>query len=122
MMGLTRKTEYAIRGMLYLAKRQEGEVAMLDTIADAVEAPRPFLAKILQSLASKGLIRSARGQGGLPAGEACSAHQPVPDRGGRRGPHRAQPVPHGQRHVLLPEVLHRAPGVEEASDGHQGHP
>ena len=64
MMGLTRQTEYSIRGMLYLAERPEGEVVMLDTIAGAVGAPRPFLAKILQSLAGKGLVRSARGARG----------------------------------------------------------
>jgi Rrf2 family protein len=64
MMGLTRKTEYAIRGMLYLAGRQSDSVTMLGDIADAVEAPRPFLAKILQALAGKGLIKSARWAGG----------------------------------------------------------
>jgi Rrf2 family transcriptional regulator, iron-sulfur cluster assembly transcription factor len=64
MMGLTRKAEYAIRGMLYLAKQQDGSVAMIGDISDAVDAPRPFLAKILQSLAYKGLIKSARGAGG----------------------------------------------------------
>jgi Rrf2 family transcriptional regulator, iron-sulfur cluster assembly transcription factor len=64
MMGLTRKAEYAIRGMLYLARQDEGRISMLGAIAAAVDAPRPFLAKILQSLANKGLIKSARGAGG----------------------------------------------------------
>jgi Rrf2 family transcriptional regulator, iron-sulfur cluster assembly transcription factor len=64
MMGLTRKAEYAIRGMLYLAARHDDSFAMLGTIAEGVEVPRPFLAKILQSLAYKGLIKSTRGVGG----------------------------------------------------------
>jgi Rrf2 family transcriptional regulator, iron-sulfur cluster assembly transcription factor len=61
MMELTRKAEYAIRGMLYLARQQEGNISMLIDIAGAVEAPRTFLAKIFQELAKTGLIKSTRG-------------------------------------------------------------
>ena len=63
-MGLTRKAEYGIRGMLFLAKQQEGEYIMLDAISTEVDAPRPFLSKVLQALAKKGLIISTRGVGG----------------------------------------------------------
>ena len=63
-MELTRKAEYAVRGMLYLAKLKEGQSAMIDEIAKAMQAPRTFLAKILQELALKGLIKSYKGQGG----------------------------------------------------------
>lgn len=63
-MELTRKAEYAVRGMLYLAKLEEGQSAMIDEIAKAMLAPRTFLAKILQELALKGLIKSHKGQGG----------------------------------------------------------
>jgi Rrf2 family protein len=61
MMGLTRKAEYAIRGMLYLGRCKEGRLSMLGDIADAVEAPRAFLAKTFQDLAKKGLIMSSKG-------------------------------------------------------------
>jgi Rrf2 family transcriptional regulator, iron-sulfur cluster assembly transcription factor len=61
MMELTRKAEYAIRGMLYLARQHESSISMLTDIAGAVEAPRTFLAKIFQDLVKIGLIRSTRG-------------------------------------------------------------
>jgi Rrf2 family protein len=61
MMELTRKTEYAIRGMLYLARQQEGNISMLVDIAGTVEAPKTFLAKIFQELVKTGLIKSTRG-------------------------------------------------------------
>jgi Rrf2 family transcriptional regulator, iron-sulfur cluster assembly transcription factor len=64
MMELTRKTEYAIRGMLYLAKQPDSLPAMLGDIADAMKAPRSFLAKIFQDLVKKGLARSSRGSSG----------------------------------------------------------
>lgn len=63
-MELTRRAEYAIRGMLYLASQTDGHPAMLGEIVRAVEAPRPFMAKILQELAIKGLVKSFRGVGG----------------------------------------------------------
>jgi Rrf2 family transcriptional regulator, iron-sulfur cluster assembly transcription factor len=61
MMELTRKAEYAIRGMLYLSRQQEGNISMLIDIAGAVEAPKTFLAKIFQELVKTGLIKSTRG-------------------------------------------------------------
>lgn len=61
MMELTRKAEYAIRGMLYLSRQQEGTISMLVNIAGAVEAPKTFLAKIFQELVKTGLIKSTRG-------------------------------------------------------------
>jgi Rrf2 family transcriptional regulator, iron-sulfur cluster assembly transcription factor len=64
MMGLTRKTDYAIRGMLYLASLPEEKVVLIGEIAKAVEAPQPFLAKIFQRFSKAGLVRSSRGAGG----------------------------------------------------------
>jgi Rrf2 family protein len=63
-MELTRRAEYAIRGMLYLASQEEGRTAMLGDIAAAMEVPRSFMAKIFQELVNKGLARSSRGVGG----------------------------------------------------------
>ena len=60
-MELTRKAEYAIRGMLYLTRQQEGNISMLVDIAGTVEAPKTFLAKIFQELVKTGLIKSTRG-------------------------------------------------------------
>ena len=61
MMELTRKAEYAVRGMLYLGKHQEGQLSILGDIADAMDAPQTFLAKIFQDLAKKGLVKSSKG-------------------------------------------------------------
>jgi Rrf2 family transcriptional regulator, iron-sulfur cluster assembly transcription factor len=64
MMGLTQKTEYAIRGMLYLSRLSDGHSASLDVIASEMKVPRSFLAKIFQVLVKRGLIVSSRGVGG----------------------------------------------------------
>ena len=64
MMGLTRKGEYAIRGMVYLARKPIGETTQVSEIARAVNVPPAFLAKIFQDFSRLGLIRSYRGSGG----------------------------------------------------------
>ena len=64
MVGLTRKADYAIRGMMYLATLPEERVALVDEIAKSSGAPKAFLAKILQSFAKTGLVVSTRGAGG----------------------------------------------------------
>jgi Rrf2 family iron-sulfur cluster assembly transcriptional regulator len=60
-MKLTRGGEYGIRGVLYLAKQEEGKVSMLSAIAKAQDVPPRFLAKIFQALAKAGVVRSHRG-------------------------------------------------------------
>ena len=64
MMELTRKGEYAIRGIVYLAQQPPGKIALISEIADATEVPQTFLAKIFQSFAKLGLVQSFRGTGG----------------------------------------------------------
>lgn len=64
MMELTRKGEYAIRGIIYLAKQPKGTISLVSEIAEAVQVPQTFLAKIFQSFAKQGLIHSYRGTGG----------------------------------------------------------
>lgn len=64
MMEITRKGEYAIRGIVYLAKKKPGEISLISEIAEAVEVPKTFLAKIFQSFAKIGLVNSSRGTGG----------------------------------------------------------
>ena len=63
-MELTRKGEYAIRGIIYLAQQPPGRVALISEIAAAAEVPQTFLAKIFQSFAKLGLVNSSRGTGG----------------------------------------------------------
>ena len=64
MMELTRKGEYAIRGIVYLASRPGDQVCLLSEIAAAVDVPQTFLAKIFQQFSKIGLVRSYRGTGG----------------------------------------------------------
>ncbi len=64
MMELTRKGEYAIRGIVYLASRPMDQVCLLSDIAAAVEVPPTFLAKIFQQFSKIGLVKSYRGTGG----------------------------------------------------------
>lgn len=64
MMELTRKGEYAIRGIIYLAQQPPGKVSLISEIAEATDAPQTFLAKIFQSFAKIGIVNSSRGTGG----------------------------------------------------------
>src|SRR6185369_9276453 len=64
MMDLTRKGEYAIRGIVYLAGKPIDKVCLLSDIAAAVDVPPTFLAKIFQQFSKIGLVKSYRGTGG----------------------------------------------------------
>lgn len=64
MMELTRKGEYAVRGILYLAQQSPGSVSLVGEIAEACDVPKTFLAKILQQFVKIGLVTSTRGSGG----------------------------------------------------------
>jgi Rrf2 family iron-sulfur cluster assembly transcriptional regulator len=73
MMELTKKGEYAIRSIIYLADQAPGRIVMMSEIADAAQAPPSFLAKILQSFAKSGIVRSFRGTaGGFTIGRPAS--------------------------------------------------
>lgn len=60
----SRSAEYAIRAFVHLAQVQEGKYAMVKNIAEEEDIPAHFLAKILQQLARKGLLRSSKGPTG----------------------------------------------------------
>ena len=60
----SRSAEYAIRAFVHLATVPEGKYAMVKNIAEQEEIPAHFLAKILQQLARKGLLRSSKGPTG----------------------------------------------------------
>ncbi len=63
-MQITRAEEYAVIGLLYLARQPDGRTVMLDEISESERIPKSFLAKIFQSLVKGGLILSSRGAGG----------------------------------------------------------
>jgi Rrf2 family protein len=60
----SRSAEYAIRAFVNLAQVPDGRYAMVKQIAAEEEIPAHFLAKILQQLARKGLLRSSKGPTG----------------------------------------------------------
>lgn len=64
MMELTRKGDYAIRGIIYLASQQPNKISLLSEIAEAMDAPQTFLAKIFQQFSKCGIVKSFRGTGG----------------------------------------------------------
>lgn len=64
MMELTRKGDYAIRGIVYLAGQPLDKISLLSEIAAAVDVPQTFLAKIFQQFSKSGIVKSYRGTGG----------------------------------------------------------
>lgn len=60
-MVFSRATEYAIRALSFLASQPAGKLAGAREISEAEEIPMPFLWKILQLLARRGLIHSFKG-------------------------------------------------------------
>lgn len=68
-MRLTRGTDYGIRGMIYLARRPPGTVALVRDVAAAQDVPESYMAKIFQDLSRIGLLISHRGaKGGFSLG------------------------------------------------------
>jgi Rrf2 family iron-sulfur cluster assembly transcriptional regulator len=63
-MKITRAEEYAVIGLLYLAKQPPERTVMIDEICEAERIPKSFLAKIFQSLVRGGFVDSHRGAGG----------------------------------------------------------
>ncbi|MEW6456370.1 MAG: Rrf2 family transcriptional regulator [Acidobacteriota bacterium] len=68
-MLITRKTDYAIRCVLYLSEKK-GIIANVDEIAKSMLIPKSFLAKILQKLEKTGIVKSNKGRkGGFSLGK-----------------------------------------------------
>ncbi|MEJ2688780.1 MAG: Rrf2 family transcriptional regulator [Deltaproteobacteria bacterium] len=63
-MRLTRAGEYAVRCVLYLAKKGDGELVSRQEIAEQCDVPTHFLAKIAQQLAKVGIIEILQGAKG----------------------------------------------------------
>jgi Rrf2 family iron-sulfur cluster assembly transcriptional regulator len=58
---LSATSDHAIRAILVLAREYGQQPVRADEIADAIGAPRNYLAKTLNALAKVGLVTSARG-------------------------------------------------------------
>ena len=61
---ISRKMDYALRALTYLAGRNGVHGCTLNDIAAHTAVSSQFLAKIIEQLAQRGLVRSRRGPGG----------------------------------------------------------
>lgn len=60
-----KETEYALRGLVYIkAQNSEGRKPGIAEIAEQIDAPQFYTAKILQRLVRQGFIESQKGKGG----------------------------------------------------------
>ncbi len=64
MFRLSRAAEYSIRGILYLSEKDGSNATDIEEISEKAEVPTPYLAKLFQTLAKKGFVRSMRGPEG----------------------------------------------------------
>ncbi len=61
---ISRKIEYAMRAMVFLASVEDEKVTPFREVGRRMDVPEEFLAKILKTLVSKGLLNSTRGAHG----------------------------------------------------------
>ena len=60
----SKKCEYGLQGVLYLAAHMDENVISADEIAKALNIPKEFISKILQSLTESGIVNSKKGKNG----------------------------------------------------------
>lgn len=64
-MMFSKSCEYAIKAVIHLCiTTGNGSRLNISEIAEAIDSPEPFTAKILQSLSRNGIISSSKGPGG----------------------------------------------------------
>lgn len=64
MIPLSRASQHAIRALTYLAAQPAGDYCLTRTVAQDLEIPASFLAKVLQPLVTRKLLASQRGRSG----------------------------------------------------------
>ena len=60
----SKKCEYGMQAILYLAAQEKGTLVSAEDISKVLKIPREFISKILQSLRESGLISSSKGKSG----------------------------------------------------------
>ena len=60
----SKKCEYGMQAILYLAAQEKGTLVSAEDISKVLKIPREFISKILQSLRESGLISSNKGKSG----------------------------------------------------------
>ncbi|MEC3950216.1 Rrf2 family transcriptional regulator [Sphingobium sp. HWE2-09] len=72
-MQLTRYTDYAMRVLLHVGARDEGDLSSIQEIADVYGVSKDHLKKVAQNLGQAGLLITVRGRnGGLRLGRPAS--------------------------------------------------
>jgi Rrf2 family protein len=61
---LSKKTKYALKALVYLARQEETRHVLISEIAEAESIPRKFLELILLDLRNQGILQSKKGRGG----------------------------------------------------------
>jgi Rrf2 family protein len=64
MLALSKKADYALNALLYLAHVEGGRAVTMKEIAVTLEAPTELLAKVLQALARAGILTAVHGKFG----------------------------------------------------------
>ncbi|MDR3665875.1 MAG: Rrf2 family transcriptional regulator [Ignavibacteriaceae bacterium] len=60
----SKKCEYGLQAVLYLAAQSEREVIPAEEISNKLSIPKEFVSKILQSLTESGIVISRKGKSG----------------------------------------------------------
>ncbi len=60
-MRLSRKSDYALRAVRHLSTLPKGKLGSINSVSEAEEIPREFLAKILKDLTRSGILVSFQG-------------------------------------------------------------
>jgi Rrf2 family protein len=63
-MQLSRKAEYALHALMYIASVNGHHHASINEIAESAKIPREYLAKVLKGLTNVGFLTSVRGVNG----------------------------------------------------------
>lgn len=61
---LSKKCQYAIHALIYLAENQDKETLLIQEISDGKNIPKKFLEAILLELKKAGMLSSKKGKGG----------------------------------------------------------
>lgn len=61
---LSTSSKYAIRALIYLRENGSGEFVSIETLSAETDVPRPYFAKLMKTLAQRGLIETKKGLNG----------------------------------------------------------
>ncbi len=60
----SKKCEYGLQAVLFLAAKDPGQIISADEIAKKLNIPKEFVSKILQNLTESGIVLSKKGKSG----------------------------------------------------------